>query len=134
MGNTETAPGGAIDPAAASGSVAASEGISELAARAGIPLSPESDRVPHVFFSPDLRVVAHELGSVIPRLDLFLRGGELVYYSDAEQAMLPMDPATFRTWINGHVLIWARSNKALIAEWGGVLGPEDRFKRRTFPA
>lgn len=81
-----------------------------VAAIAGLTVV-EGDAIPVIRIEPDMNVTARHLGQVVARLDIFRQNGELVYF-DHEGERQIMHPLAFRTWINNHVVIAEKFDKA----------------------
>ncbi len=101
----------------------AGEQIKGLAKAVGMAVV-EDDGAPVVAVLPDLNQTARLLGQVAARLDLFDRNGELVFI-DHSGLVRGMNPATFRTWINDHVIIAQKFDKDNGKAIAGTLGIED---------
>lgn len=103
---------GGIDPDRSGGGYAASvEAMRQLAAIAGDGVADIGQGMPYVRICPDLLAITRRLGEIAPRLDVFRRGEELVYFDDVSRSMRPMTGRVFRTWINGHVIMAAKFDK-----------------------
>lgn len=86
-----------------------SDALSNLAVMAGLGAM-EQVETPKVAYGANLNVVAMHLGQIIGRLDLFMQYGELVFF-DWQGERQVMTGIRFRTWINGHVIIYEKRNK-----------------------
>jgi hypothetical protein len=86
----------------------ATQQLAAMANEAGIPGLSE-DGLPRVKIHPQLSITAMRLGEIVPRLDLFNRNGDLVYFDAATKEMEKMNPILFRTWIQPHVFLYEKT-------------------------
>jgi len=101
----------------------ASRQLRELAAASGLAVV-EGDAAPVVVMGPDVNQTAKRLGEIVTRLDLFRMNGGLVWF-DHEGKSRPMSARVFRTWINDHVVMAAKFDRAGGQPMPGTLGSDD---------
>jgi hypothetical protein len=83
----------------------------------------DTDGAPVVRIEEDLNVTAARLGEICARLDLFELNGDQVFFDHAGE-MRRMTPRKFATWINNHVVMASKFDKATGHAIPGMLSSE----------